>query len=102
MADNSNENDRFQSIADSGCKVNRLGRVYNISRVISVETYTCVIEKYIDLQIASVGCEVPISHVALASKVDWKTAKKAILCHESDVLILASSYNVWYFFGCNS
>ena len=65
MADNSNENDRFQSIADIGCKVNRLGRVYNISRVISVEIYTHIIMKYIDLQVASVGYEVPLSHCTM-------------------------------------
>ena len=53
--------------------------------MISAEIYTQIIKKYINLQVASVGRDVPISHVARASKVNWHMAKKSILCHKSKV-----------------
>ena len=72
-------------IAESGCLVNSSGGLYRKSTVTTVEKYVVIINKYEELRALHSSKKVSILTIANDVKVDWHTAKKAVLCHESGV-----------------
>ena len=72
-------------IAETGCKVNAVGGKYLPSRVISVEKYIFIVEKFEEMKAIGGTDHVSINMVAQETKVNWYTAKKVILCHEAGI-----------------
>ena len=65
--------------------VNASGGLYKQSMVTTVEKYVVIINKYEELRAFDGTKNVSFRTIANNVKVDWHTAKKAILCHESGV-----------------
>ena len=59
--------------------------MYKQSTVTTVEKYVVIINKYEELRAFDHTKNVSIRTIANDVKVDWHTAKKSVLCHESGV-----------------
>ena len=85
MADNNRTVLDPHIIAESGFQVNSSGGLYRESTVTTVEKYVVIINKYEEMCAFDRSKKVSVRTIANDVKVDWHTAKKAVLCHESGV-----------------
>ena len=85
MAENNRVDLDPDILAESSCLVNSSGGLYRKSTVTTVEKYVVIVNKYEEMRSQNGSKKVSILTIANDVKVDWHTAKKAVLCHESGV-----------------
>ena len=85
MADNNRAVLNPHIISKSDCRVDSSGGLYKQSTVTTVEKYVVIINKYEELRAFDGTQNMSICTIANDVKVNWHTAKKAVLCHEAGV-----------------
>ena len=85
MAENNRTILNNHVIAERSCQVKSSGGLYRKSTVTTVEKYVVIVNKYEEMRAFDRTKKVCILTIANDIKVDWNTAKKAVLCNEAGV-----------------